>query len=163
LKMIRIIVLSGACVIILASMLVHPSGPVKAARPAQPLLAGADIDPAVFRVLERSCQNCHSEKTEWPWYSYIAPMSWLVESDVGEARSHMNFSRWDEYPIEQQQEILARVGAIARSGEMPPARYTLIHPNAKLSPVERDQIYQWAHSERLRLKLVMPPSTGAGF
>jgi hypothetical protein len=49
-------------------------------------------------------------KTEWPWYSYIAPMSWLVEGDVSKARSHMNLSHWNEYTGEKQQEILARVG-----------------------------------------------------
>jgi hypothetical protein len=90
LKLIRVIVPSVASVIVFASVLVHPFGPVKAAKSAHPLLAGTDIDPAIFRVLERSCQNCHSEKTEWPWYSYIAPMSWLVEGDVSQARSHVN-------------------------------------------------------------------------
>jgi hypothetical protein len=162
-RIIRAFLLGGASVVVLASVLVHPSGPVKAVKSAQPLLAGTDIDPVVFQVFERSCQNCHSEKTEWPWYSHIAPMSWLLESDVAQARSHMNLSHWDEYTAEKKQEILARVAAVVRSGYMPPARYTLIHANAKLSSVEREQIYQWARAERLRLKSVMPTSIGASF
>jgi hypothetical protein len=106
LKISGVFVLSVATVV-LASTVVHPSGPVKAAKSAQPLLAGADIDPVVFQVFERSCRNCDSEKTEWPWYSYIAPVSWLVESDVSQARSHMNLSHWDGYTVEQKQEIVS--------------------------------------------------------
>jgi len=149
--------------IVLASALVHPSGPVKAAKSEAPLLAGADVDPAVLAVLVRSCQNCHSEKTEWPWYSHVAPMSWLVESDVSQARGHMNLSRWNEYTGEEKQDLLARVGTVVRRGEMPPSRYTLIHANAKLSPAEREEIYGWAHAERRRLKSETPISVGANF
>jgi hypothetical protein len=149
---VRISLLGIVSVVVLASALVHPSGPVKNADSGRVLLAGADVDPAVFKVLERSCQNCHSEKTEWPWYSNIAPMSWLVESDVSQARGHMNFSRWDDYTAEQKQEILARMGTVVRGRQMPPGRYTLVHPTAKLSVVEREQIYVWAHTERRRVK-----------
>jgi hypothetical protein len=162
-NMIRAFVLGVASVVVFASVMVHPSGPARAVKSAQPLLAGTDIDPAVLSVIERSCQNCHSDRTEWPWYSHIAPMSWLVESDVSEARSHMNLSRWDEYGLDEKRDILARVGAVVRSHQMPPARYTLIHASAKLAPAEREQIYGWAHAERKRLKSVMPTSVGTGF
>jgi cytochrome c len=149
--------------VVLASALVHPSGPVKAAKSDNPLLAGAEVDPDVFEVLQRSCQNCHSEKTEWPWYSHIAPMSWLVEGDVSQARSRMNLSHWSEYTVEEQQDLLARIGSAVRSGEMPPDRYTMIHRNAKLSAGERDNVYRWAHAERRRLKSAPSTSERTGF
>jgi len=154
--------LGSAVTVLFASVLVHPAGPVKARSTTEPLLSGADIDPPVLTELERSCQNCHSDRTEWPWYSYIAPVSWLVESDVGRARGRMNLSHWNEYTAETKGEMLARVGAIVRSGEMPPARYTVIHANAKLSSVEREQIYEWAHAERLALKSAVPATVGTG-
>jgi hypothetical protein len=160
-SIILVFLLSGASAVAFASVVAHPNGPVKAARSTKPLLAGADIDGPVLAVLERSCQNCHSERTEWPWYSYIAPVSWVVESDVGQARDHMNLSHWDEYTTEKKEEILAQVGAVAQSGEMPPARYTAIHVNAKLSSEEREQIYQWARVERRHLKSAIPTSVGA--
>jgi hypothetical protein len=160
-SIILVFLLSGASIVAFASVVAHPSGPVKAAKSTRPLLAGAEIDPPVLAVLERSCQNCHSERTEWPWYSYIAPVSWLVESDVRQARDHMNLSHWDEYAAEKREEILAQVGAVARSGEMPPMRYTAVHANAKLSSAEREQIYQWARTERRRSKSVIPTSVGA--
>jgi Haem-binding domain len=162
-NMIRAFALGAVGVVVLASALVHPSGPVKAVRSDNPLLAGAEVDPDVFEVLQRSCQNCHSDKTEWPWYSHIAPMSWLVEGDVSQARSHMNLSHWGEYTVEEQQDLLARIGSAVRSGEMPPARYTMIHGNSKLSPAERDNVYRWAHAERRRLKSAPSTSMGTGF
>src|SRR5579863_4366221 len=60
---------------IIASVSIHPSGAVRSVASNRELLAGAEVDPAVLQVVERSCQNCHSEKTEWPWYSRVAPMS----------------------------------------------------------------------------------------
>ena len=154
--------LGGASMVLLASVLVHPNGTVKAAQSTEPLLAGAEIDPAVKALLERSCQNCHSEKTAWPVYSYIAPMSWLVEGDVSQARAHMNLSRWGDYSLEEKEQLLASIGAVVRSGKMPPARYTAIHTDAKLSPEDSARIYEWAHAERRRLKSVVPAPTGAG-
>jgi hypothetical protein len=151
-SIVLVFLLSGAGAVAFASVVAHPNGPVKDVKSNKPLLTGAEIDAPVLTVLERSCQNCHSEKTEWPWYSYIAPASWLIESDVAQARVHMNLSHWDEYTAEKKEEILAQVGAVAQSGEMPPARYTAIHANAKLSAEERAQIYQWARAERRRSK-----------
>ena len=51
----------------------------------------------VMAILHRSCYDCHSNKTVWPWYSYVAPISWLVADDVHEGRRHMNFSEWNTY------------------------------------------------------------------
>ncbi len=162
-NIVRVFALGAISIVVLASALVHPSGPVKIPKSNNPLLADAEIDPAVLKIIERSCQNCHSEKTEWPWYSYVAPMSWLVESDVSQARGHMNLSHWDEYTVEEKQTILALVGSVVRSRAMPPARYTLIHKNAQLSAAEREAIYGWAHTERRRLKSTTPLSVGANF
>lgn len=161
-RIIIMFLLGGASVVLLASVFVHPNGPLKATQSTEPLLTGADIDPAVMRIFEKSCQNCHSEKTEWPFYSYIAPMSWLVEGDVSQARSHMNLSRWADYSLEQKEQLLASMGAVVRSGKMPPARYTAIHTDAKLSAEDSARIYEWAHAERRRLKSAVPAPSGAG-
>jgi hypothetical protein len=138
-----------AGVLALASGFIHPFG--LKTNSARPLLAGADADPAVVRILEKSCRNCHSERTEWPWYSYVAPMSWLIEKDVHEARSHLNLSRWSEYDAQKQHDLLAELAAVVRNRKMPLPRYTLLHPGAKPSPAEFERIYQWTRAERRRL------------
>ena len=145
-----------AAVIVLGgvSLLVHPFGAVRAHALAGPLLTGAVVDAETLRILQRSCQNCHSQNTDWPWYSYVPPASWLVESDVHDARRHMNLSRWGEYSLEKKRELLTELAAAVRSRQMPPARYTKIHSSAKLSQTDLVAIYEWARGERRRLKSV---------
>jgi cytochrome c len=161
-KFLIVIGLTTAVLEIFASVFVHPSGSVRTVVSNGPLLAGAKIDPAVLQVVERSCQNCHSQKTEWPWYGRVAPMSWMVEGDVAKARGRMNLSYWDEYTVEHQQEILASIATLVRSGEMPPSRYTAIHRDAKLSAQERDLVYEWSHAERRRLRSLPDISVDVG-
>jgi len=91
-------------------------------------------------------------KTEWPLYSRIFPFSWLVEHDVQTARTHMNLSRWQTYDDDEKSLLLSEIGSVVRKREMPPRRYTLVHPDAKLSDAEANEIYQWRHAERRLLR-----------
>lgn len=114
-------------------------------------------------VLNRSCMDCHSSKTAWPWYSYVAPMSWLVENDVRRGRERMNFSDWDQYTFKEREKLLADIGTAVKNHEMPLPQYTLVHRRAKLSDAETDILYQWARAERRRLRAVVaaiPTSAG---
>ena len=131
----------------------HPFGNPRAQRGSPgDLLAGAQIPEPLRELVQTKCGNCHSEAVEWPFYSRIAPVSWLIEKDVSEARAQMNFSRWDAYSNQEKMDLLSRLAAKARSGEMPPARYAAIHRDSKLVPEERDALYEWARAERKRLK-----------
>jgi hypothetical protein len=141
----------------LTGSFLHPYGPVKSLKSDEPLLEGAEINHAVVQVLERSCQNCHSERTEWPWYSYIAPLSWLIERDVQTGRSHVNMSRWNAYTPDEQMEILAKLGVEARNHRMPLPQYLRLHPDAKLTNEDVQQLYHWTHVERRRLRTLIDP------
>jgi mono/diheme cytochrome c family protein len=79
-----------------------------------------------------ACFDCHSNETEWPWYTNIAPSSWLVQRDVDEGRASLNFSEWDR-PQGEPDEMIE----VIRDGDMPPTSYTLIHPEARLSDADR--------------------------
>lgn len=68
------------------------------------------------------------------------------------ARAHLNLSRWDRYSVSERETLLAAIGAAVRNRQMPPTRFTLLHPEAVLSPTEAEQIYHWAHAERRRLR-----------
>ena len=137
---------------IAVSAFVHPFGMVKAQSVDSPLLAGSQVEPQVLELFERSCQNCHSEKTEWPWYSYIAPIGWAIERDVRQGREHMDFSRWEQYDRATQRETLARISAAVRSREMPLPRYLVLHPDSRLSAEEIAKIEEWTQKERRRLR-----------
>jgi hypothetical protein len=120
-------------------------------------MAGAEATPEVVGILQRSCQNCHSERTEWPWYSYVAPMSWMIENDVHRARSHMNLSHWDAYPRDRQIELLTKMGVEVRNHRMPLPKYLQLHPQARLSSGDIQQLYNWARLERQRLRSAAEP------
>jgi hypothetical protein len=133
---------------LLWAQLVQPASLVRQTPSQVSLLVGANADAHVVSLIEGSCRNCHSLKTEWPVYSRIYPFSWLVEHDVQAARTHMNFSRWQIYDDSEKSLLLSEIGSVVRNHEMPPRRYTLIHPDAKLSDAEANEIYQWTRTER---------------
>lgn len=141
----------GGLVIGLSSF-IHPFGDVKASKPRRPLLYAAQVDERTLTILEHSCQDCHSDRTSWPWYSYFAPASWLVERDVHNGRAAFNMSSWDGYTAERQKELLAQIAAQVRNKRMPQSSYTLLHKQAKLSDSDTAALYEWAHSERRRLR-----------
>ena len=147
-KRLRILALSLVVLLAVASVLTPPDQSGDAGRP---LLAGAAVDPKVLSLLERSCADCHSEKTVYPWYSYIEPVSWLVQSDVARGRRHLNLSRWADSPLVRRERSLSEIANQVKDGDMPPLQYTLIHRNANLSAAEVSAIFQWTQAERARL------------
>ena len=84
----------------------------------------------------RTCADCHSNETKWPWYSRIAPLSWLVQYDVEEGREHFNVSMWGVQKKNEGNEAKEEF----EEGEMPPWFYVLLHPDAKLSESERQTL-----------------------
>lgn len=88
--------------------------------------------PQTRELAKRACFDCHSNETEWPWYSYVAPISWLVRRDVEGGRHHLNFSEWD-VPQDDAEEAAEMV----RKGEMPLWFYLPLHPQANLSAAEK--------------------------
>jgi mono/diheme cytochrome c family protein len=91
--------------------------------------------PETRELAKRACFDCHSNETVWPWYSNIAPISWLVVNDTLEGRSRLNFSAWGQQEVEVDE-----IGEVVMEGEMPPAKYLPTHPAARLSAAEREAL-----------------------
>lgn len=87
------------------------------------------------QLAKRACFDCHSNETEWPWYSHVAPVSWLVQYDVDKGRADLNFSEFDR-PQEEAHEAAEEV----EEGEMPMPAFLITHPDARLSQAERAQL-----------------------
>jgi len=106
----------------------------------------ADIEaPAeVKRILKQSCYDCHSNETQWPWYSNVAPVSWLVAHDVEEGREHLNFSEWGMLSDDNKHELAEEAWEEVEGGDMPLKIYLIIHPGAKLSDTDRQALRDWA-------------------
>jgi hypothetical protein len=99
---------------------------------------------AVRAVLRGSCYDCHSHESAWPWYSRVAPVSWLVARDVCEARSELNFSAWNRRSAEDQAEAPEEIWEEVEEGEMPPWFYLPLHREARLSDADRAILRDWA-------------------
>lgn len=130
-------VLAGAAILLLAIQLV----PVD--RDAPPVEEEVPAPPAVREILRRSCYDCHSHETSWPWYSYLAPVSWYVAGDVHEAREHLNFSTWNDYDEDERIDLLEEIWEEVEDREMPLEVYLLLHPSADLSESDREAIHAW--------------------
>jgi hypothetical protein len=108
--------------------------------------------PETRAAVATSCFDCHSNQTNWRWYSNIAPVSWLVQSDVDGGRAALNFSEWDR-PQEGAGDIVEQI----LGGDMPPSTYTLIHPGADLTRVQRERL-----ARAMRATLAAGPPVSGG-
>lgn len=129
---------------------------VRPARVNPPRVAGRPIEshvavpPEVAAVLDRSCADCHSNQTAWPWYSHVAPASWFVVDHVNHGRRHLNFSDWARYAPREAEDMLRQICRTARGGSMPLDSYTLLHRRARLSTRDVETLCGWAEAEQHR-------------
>lgn len=117
-----------------------------------PSTPGASLEslatPDVAAILDRSCRDCHSNETRWPWYTNVSPTSWLVANHVIEGREHFNYSEWTSIDEDDQDSILGGICSLTQRGRMPLPSYLLIHRDAKLSPEDVATLCAW--SEKMR-------------
>jgi len=116
--------------------------PVEHSNP--PAGSDAPMTAEVRTVMRRACYDCHSNETVWPWYSYVAPFSHLIGKDVREGRRELNFSEWNQYAENRRARKLKEIVEQVEKGKMPQWYYVLMHPDAKLSPSDKETILSWA-------------------
>lgn len=105
----------------------------------------------VGAVLDRACMDCHSNKTRWPWYSEVAPVSWFVADHVNHGRHDLNFSDWSRYDAGESAEMLEQICHEVKTGQMPLDSYVMLHPKAKLTPADVKTLCDWSSAEGARL------------
>lgn len=124
------------------------------ADPARSLERVVRMPPDVAFMLQRSCYDCHSNTTRWPWYSKVPPGSWMIARDVNHARSAMNFSELPlpgGAPMQYAAGMLMAACSAMRAGAMPHPRYLLLHPEARVSQEEVERFCGWSLQEATRL------------
>jgi hypothetical protein len=122
---------------------VPPGGDISATNPPPPEIAA---------LLHVACYDCHSYETKWPWDSHISPASWLIVSDVNDGRQRLNFSEWPHDHPDWAAKRLGRVSEALDYKEMPPAKYTLMHRDARLTEAQRQALIKWADATAAKLK-----------
>jgi hypothetical protein len=147
-------VLAGCAAAFALAQLANPSR--KNPPVIQDFMATNPPPPEIAGWLRAACYDCHSYETRWPWYSRIAPISWLIASDVQEGRRHLNLSNW---PVNRPDQAVRRLDDMSEEidyREMPPAKYTAIHADARLTDAQRRQLTNWLDSAASRLRSVTP-------
>jgi hypothetical protein len=109
-----------------------------------PIIQDASAPSDIKLILKTSCYDCHSNETEWPWYSRIAPGSFLITRDVVEGRKHLNFSEFSDLDAFDSTDIADEILEVLEEGEMPILPYLLLHPGASLSDSQIKTLTGWA-------------------
>lgn len=144
--------LAVAIICLLAGLqFIRPVRSNPAVTASQGVEAHLQMNEEVKAVLDRSCGDCHSNKTRWPWYSNVAPVSWFVIDHVNHGRSHLNFSEWGRYDRREAEELLGAMCKEVQAGTMPMSSYTRIHRDARMSPEEVRIVCDWTTGQRARI------------
>src|SRR6266550_828287 len=139
-------------VVFLGLQFVRPARTNPAVDESQSIEADTQITPQVKDILDRSCRDCHSNRTEWPWYTNVAPVSWWITDHVNEGRQNLNLSEWGKLDKDRQDKKLRQMCDEVTDGVMPLSSYLPMHPKAKLSEQDKKALCDWTAAERERLK-----------
>lgn len=137
----------GGAVLIAVLQLTNPALTNPPVIPGHNLMATNAPPPQIAKMLQGACYDCHSNKTKWPWYSHVAPVSWWVTGHVHDARRKLNFSDWPHGDALREVQRWRHVRGQIKSGDMPLWSYTLMHPAARLTTKQRQQLVDWIGQE----------------
>jgi Haem-binding domain len=133
-------------ILLFVAQFIRPARTNPVSKPSAGLMTKAPRE--VAQIFDRSCRDCHSNDTRWPWYSNVAPASWLLAYDVNHGRDHFNSSEWTSIDPDDQDKLLGGVCSLTKRGRMPQWQYVLLHRDAKLAPGDVATLCTW--SEKMR-------------
>jgi Haem-binding domain len=126
--------------------------PVSRSNP--PETSDPEAPAVIVLLLKRACYDCHSNQTRWPWYSFVAPASWLISRHVTEARQRLNFSEWEAYTSDPDtaSHKLAEIADQVAGEKMAPWYYRAMHAGARLNRTERQKLIAWARASSVAMR-----------
>lgn len=150
-KVVKIVIIVLAVAFVIAQFF-RPDTTVPLEDPADTLEASTQVPPNVEAILTRSCVDCHSNRTTFPWYSNVSPFSWYLAGHINEGRQELNISTWNTTDIKRRVRKLDKMCEEVQNGEMPLPSYLWIHWDAKLSPDDVNALCDWTDAEKQRLQ-----------
>ncbi len=141
----------GAVFLVVIQLVPGPYSSSMNTAPSGQLLQSSGLDPTTVSHIVEACGDCHSTATRWPWYSRVAPMSWLIAKDVADGRKFLNFSAWKAYGSAGQGQLLQLAAERIKDGSMPPRRYSLLHADAEWKTKTRAMVVDALLAESARL------------
>jgi hypothetical protein len=149
-KIIKWLLIVLICLFILIQVK-RPARTNPAVDASQTIAAHTQMTPQAKDIFDRSCRDCHSNQTEWPWYTNVAPLSWWIVNHVNAGRKKMNLSEWGKLDSTRQDRKLRQICDEVSEGGMPLSTYLPIHPKAKLAEQDKKTLCDWTAAERARL------------
>jgi hypothetical protein len=123
---------------------------------AETIQTKLNVAPEIDSILARSCNDCHSNRTDWVWYSNVAPASWFMAYHVEEGRIELNFSEWGKLSPGRASRKLEEICEQVNAGEMPIWNYVLLHPSAHLTDADKKALCDWAKREQEKIDANLP-------
>lgn len=137
-------ILTGLVVCIVILQFFRGSEPeVRSENPAD-IFLHVEASDQVRNIMRTACYDCHSMETQYPWYTWITPVSWFVFDHIEDGRDELNFSEWANFEKRRKVHKLKEIGEEVEEGEMPLESYTPMHPEAKLTNEQREILIQWS-------------------
>jgi len=150
-KIIKIVVIILAVGFVIIQF-IRPDRTNPAEDPSQTLEASTRVPDDVRMILSRSCADCHSNRTSYPWYSNVAPVSWFLTNHINEGRRELNISVWNTYEAKKKARKLGEICEQVEQGEMPLPSYLWIHWDAKMQNGDAKRLCEWAENEKDKLE-----------
>lgn len=119
---------------------------------SETLAAHAQVPADVDAILKRSCNDCHSNETVYPWYSKVTPFNWFLATHIDDGRRELNFSKWGTYTDDQKVHKLDELCEVVEGGAMPLPSYLWIHRDAALAKPQAELLCGWAREETARIE-----------
>lgn len=146
----------GLIAILIIIQFIHPTGNIGNAKTENDITHLTAVPDSVMNILETSCYDCHSNHTEYPWYSNIQPIGFYLDKHVNDGKRHLNFSEYNNYKIKRKKHKLEEIAEQVQEHDMPMWEYTLIHSKTKLSEEQMNILINWSKNEAA--KITVPDS-----
>src|SRR5829696_3530141 len=146
-KIVKIVVIILVAAFVVAQF-VRPNQTNPAVNAAETLEASVPVPDNVEEILKRSCNDCHSNTTSYPWYAQVSPVSWFMNDHIQEGRGELNFSIWNTYTAKRKDKKLDEICEQVKTGEMPLPSYLWIHRDAALREGDANILCDWANQTR---------------
>ncbi len=146
-------ILLGALAALVVAQLIPVEKTNPPVNPVETVYASMPVPPDIASIFRRSCHDCHSNQTVWPWYSRLAPVSWLVVRDVKKGRGELNLSEWGRYAGRRKDRKLKEICEQVTGSKMPMPAYTLMHPQARLVHQDKKTMCEWTDAARKNLAM----------
>ena len=150
------IILTGVLVVLIVIQFFHPAKNISTVKSPNDIAVLHKVPENIRTILDKACNDCHSNNTRYPWYNNIQPVAWWLDNHVQEGKGELNFNEFATYPLRKQYHKLEEVTEQVKEGEMPLGSYTLVHTNAKLTDQEKETLINWANSIRSEMKAKYP-------